>query len=567
LKIEENSLINRHSELDHFKKKAEEIAQGRGEDLFFISPRGRGKTVLLKKLKEVLFWGQEEVIPVYFSFSRGYIDQLDFAEEYLVSVLSQILLFDQKERIASQRQSPFSFSDLKREAERQGLDLIEEIVFVHQRAVRAKDERKGLLSALAAPGRIAQASNKPVWMMVDHIQAIEAFSISGKGIAGLWRDAIASPWAPHLFSGEPPGYLLKNLIPFFEPPNIAIMELAPFPEAEEEELSQFLGKTFKVRIAGDLSRTWFLYLESNPGLLTSLLRDARLETPGLESHQRFVEVYLKSLWQGELGRLFENRLYDFSGRDLWDGHLFLKILHQLLKSGKTGLALADLAKTIDWSSKKGQWLIRVMEQAGLIWERFGNIGLESNRVLRDWVQVMVRKHLRGEDLGQLIKQLGKEIEEGFSKFKEGEESAFPTCGTALQFNLVLPINSDSELVAVRALEQIATYSDLDATSVEKIKVALIEACINAGEHSQSFEKKIRIYFSVQPEVIEIWVEDRGQAFDPVAVQARIVREEPPFSKKRGRGFTLIKEMMDEVRFEKAEVGTRLYMAKKIDKRL
>ena len=57
------------------------------------------------------------------------------------------------------------------------------------------------------------------------------------------------------------------------------MELPPFPEAEEEELSQFLGKTFKVKIAGDLSRNWFLYLESNPGLLTSLIRDAVWKPP------------------------------------------------------------------------------------------------------------------------------------------------------------------------------------------------------------------------------------------------------------------------------------------------
>ena len=199
MKIEENSFINRHSELEHFKKKAEETAQGRGEDLFLISPWGRGKTVLLRKLKEVLFWGQEEVIPVYFSFSRDYIDRLDFAEEYLVSVLSQILLFNQKERIASQRRSPFSFSDLKREAERQGLDIIEEIVFLHQRAVRAKDEHRGLLNALAAPGRISQASNKPVWMMVDHIQVIEAFSITGKGIAGLSRGRDCFPLGPASF--------------------------------------------------------------------------------------------------------------------------------------------------------------------------------------------------------------------------------------------------------------------------------------------------------------------------------------------------------------------------------
>ena len=203
---------------------------------------------------------------------------------------------------------------------------------------------------------------------------------------------------------------------------------------------------------------------------------------------------MKSLWQGELGRLFENRLYDFSRRDPWDGRLFLKILHQLLKSGKAGLALSDLSKTIDWPSRKGQSLIRVLEQAGLIWERFGNIGLENNRVLRDWVKVMVRKHLQGEDRGQLIQQLGKEIEEELSKFKDGEESISFSSETALQFSLVLPITSESELVAVRALEQLATYSDLDAASVEKIKVALIEACINAGEHSQILKKRFGSIF-------------------------------------------------------------------------
>ncbi len=35
MKIEETPFISRHYELDQFKKKAEEIAQGRGEDIVF----------------------------------------------------------------------------------------------------------------------------------------------------------------------------------------------------------------------------------------------------------------------------------------------------------------------------------------------------------------------------------------------------------------------------------------------------------------------------------------------------------------------------------------------------
>jgi serine/threonine-protein kinase RsbW len=568
LKIEDQPLINRQKELDFFQKKAEETAQGRGEDLFLISPWGMGKTALLKRLKEILFWGQEEVLPVYFSFSRVYIDLLDFAEAYLVSALSQILLFDQKERLASRRSSSFSFSGIKIEAERQGLDIIEEIIFTHHRAVRVKDERRGLLNALTAPGRIAQAANKPVWMMVDHIQDIETLPTTGKGIAGFWREVTASPYAPHLFSGEPPAYLLKYLVPFFGPPPVSVMELSPFPDADEEELTHFFEKNYKITMARELSPVWFQYLDSNPGLLTALIREARLETPALDSHQRFVELYLKSLEQGELGRVYENRLYGLSqGEDPRNGRLLLTLMYHLFKAGRGGMALADLSGRLDWPSQKVPLLVRRLERAGLVWERFGNIGLSDHRVLRDWVMVMVRKHLQGGDLRQLIQSVGKEIEEDLSRKKEGEASRFLSGESALQFSLGIPMTPESELVAVRALEQMATYSNLDESSIERIKVALIEACINAGEHSRSFEKKIRVYFSVQPEAIEIVVEDRGQAFDPVAVQARLVRDTEPFSQKRGRGVALIKEMMDEVRFEKTEFGTRLYMAKKIGKKV
>ena len=564
MKIEEGPFINRLSELAYFKQTAEEIAKGKGEDLFLISPLGMGKTALLKELKEILFWGQEGVVPVYFSFSRDYIDLLDFAEEYLVSLLSQILLFDHKEQMATNKQASFSFSGLQREAEKQGKGIIGEVILTHQRNCRIKDDRKGFFNALSAPRRIAQATCRPVWMMVDHIQVIEDFTLTGKGVTGLWREAIASSWAPHLFSGEPPGYLLKNLLPFFGPPDISVRELAPLPAEEGEELGLLLEKYFQVKVARDLSKPWFYYLERKPGFLTPLLRDARLEVSGLESHQRFIEIYLKSLCQGELGRLFENRLYGHKGMDPINGHFLLRILNQLLKS-EGPLPLIDLQKTMGLASKTVQSLVRLLERAGVIREHFGNIALENGRVTRDWVEVLVRKHLYQEDLGQIIKRLGKGIERELTTLKEKEKEPFPTDEKTLHFSLVLPTDSESELVAVRALEQMATYTDLDAASVEKVKLALIEACINASEHSQSFEKKIRVYFTVQPEAIEILVEDRGQAFDPVEVQARIVREADPLSQKRGRGLALIKEMMDEVRFEKAEIGTRLYMVKKIQR--
>jgi serine/threonine-protein kinase RsbW len=562
LKTENTLFFNRQSELTYFQEKAEEIAQGQGEDLFLVSPQGRGKTALLKELGKRLFWGQERVIPVYFSFTRDYGELLDFSEEYLVALLSQMLLFDRKDWIETGRQGPPSFSSLQEEAERQGRDLIEEVIVAHQAAVRNKDDRKGLINALTAPRRLAQAAERPIWMMVDHIQAIEASPLAGKGMAGIWREAIASNWAPHLFSGEPPGFLLKHLLPSFGPPDIPVMELPPLPEEEGEQFALVLEKTSKIKVAMDLSQSWFSYLEGNPGLFTSIIRTARDEKSGLESHQRFVELYLKSLWQGELGRLFENRFYHSGGMDPLNGPPLLKILNRLVKSEGTRLVVTDLQETLDLSPEGIHSLIRILERAGVIWERFGIIGLEKSHVLQDWVEVILRKYLHREDLSRIVKQLGEKIEKRLLNIHEEKEQFFPTEEKVLRFSLILPTGSESELVAVRALEQIATYTELNEGNIDKVKLALIEACINASEHSRSFEKKIRIYFIVRPEALEVQVEDRGQSFDPVEVQARIVREADPLSQKRGRGLALIKEMMDEVRFEKTDVGTRLSMVKR-----
>jgi len=562
LKIEEASFINRQSELAFFKKKALEIVQGRGEDLFFISQPGRGKTALLRELKEILFWEEIELIPVYFSFSGEYVDLWDFTEEYLVSMISQILLFKQKELLVGPNPLPLSFSALKGEAEKQGKDVLEKVILSHQEAYRIKDERKGLLNALEAPGRIAQAINKPIWMILDHIQEIEGITLAGKGVVSLWRKVIASPWAPHLFSGEPPEFLKKVLLPILDSSKMDVMELAPLSAEEGLELAIVLGRFYDLEMANELIKIWFTYLEGNPGTLISLLRETRLEAGKLESHQRFIEIYLNSLYQGELGRGIESRLWRGQEADPLKGGYFLRFLNRLVKSGGSMVPLRDIQKSIDLPGEMVQPLVRLLERAGIIGEHFGNIALENSRILRDWVEVLIRKYLRQEDLEQIIREMSLEMDRHLSGLGEGEQDPSLYKENSLHFSLVLPINSESELVAVRALEQIATYSELDETSIEKVKIALIEACINASEHSQSFEKKIRVYFSVQPGILEIIVEDRGQAFNPVEVQARIIREADPLLRKRGRGLGLIQEMMDDVRFEKAHIGTRLYMVKK-----
>ena len=51
--------------------------------------------------------------------------------------------------------------------------------------------------------------------------------------------------------------------------------------------------------------------------------------------------------------------------------------------------------------------------------------------------------------------------------------------------LTLPVMQDMELAATKTAEVIAKRMDLDAEKTDEISMALIEACINAFQHSKT----------------------------------------------------------------------------------
>jgi hypothetical protein len=67
---------------------------------------------------------------------------------------------------------------------------------------------------------------------------------------------------------------------------------------------------------------------------------------------------------------------------------------------------------------------------------------------------------------------------------------------ASEFELVIPIKDEAELIAARTVEHIARAADFDQESINQIKTALIEACINAAEHGESPDGKIHQRFAI-----------------------------------------------------------------------
>ena len=127
-------------------------------------------------------------------------------------------------------------------------------------------------------------------------------------------------------------------------------------------------------------------------------------------------------------------------------------------------------------------------------------------------------------------------------------------------DLSIPMLPDMELTATTVAESLGAFIGLETTKIDEVKMALIEACINAFEHSRSHERRIDLSFKISDKALTITISDGGDGFDMDDALRRI-EEKRDKGEKRGWGLTLIGELMDEVDIASSPSGTLVKMSK------
>lgn len=139
-------------------------------------------------------------------------------------------------------------------------------------------------------------------------------------------------------------------------------------------------------------------------------------------------------------------------------------------------------------------------------------------------------------------------------------------GTANEFQLIFPMGADNEMLAASAVEQVARRLNFSPVAINQIKTAVVEACINASEHSLSPDQKIYQRFQVENDRLSITISSRGILPANLASNIQAKNETSPeesatIDDRRGWGLRLIRTLMDEVEFERVDEGTSLRMTK------
>lgn len=133
--------------------------------------------------------------------------------------------------------------------------------------------------------------------------------------------------------------------------------------------------------------------------------------------------------------------------------------------------------------------------------------------------------------------------------------------------LTLPMLPDMELTASKTACAMGEHIRMSQDKIDEIQAAVIEATINAFEHSGAPDRKVSIHFHVLGEDgeamgLQITVTDTGIGIpDDKLPKHEGARPLGKLPKKRGHGLKIINGLMDEVDIHSDAHGTTVIMRK------
>ena len=133
-------------------------------------------------------------------------------------------------------------------------------------------------------------------------------------------------------------------------------------------------------------------------------------------------------------------------------------------------------------------------------------------------------------------------------------------------SLTIPVAPDMEIVATAQAAAVGEHLEMSRDKIDEVKLALVEACINAFEHAHARDERLHLIFRMGHDEegadwLEIEVLDQGKGFDHLRIEPPSPQKTFEGKRKRGWGLQIIRSLMDGVEISSGEWGTRIVMRK------
>ena len=568
--ISETDFIGRDRELARLKRLADGKEGITANNLLLEGARGIGKTELLNQLYRILFMDGKNTLPFYYSFQRATLKASSFSRDYFSRFVRQFLAFLKRDPSIAENMS-IPLTKLTPMAYSLGLQWLIDLIDDFQDHAKSADPYEQILAAASAPVAAAGTSGISVVVMLDDFQlATRLYEVhpgDATGLVGLFGDALRTARTPHILSGSPEGSLESIFIDDSLRGRAVRLTVGALQEDEAFALFTSFCSPLGITVP-DESRELMKFLGGNPLYIRNMARAFGRMQKKIVTARDFWECYSYEISEGETAFYWSSVLGELL-RDVDKRSIVLEVLmHEMDSSGddrdlgelarSLGLPrpaprgktrdLGKLARNLDIPETSMRAVWEGLQASGIILGA-GTVQPGADNICRDFVKGLYMREVEGKEPGAVRKL----IEE---KHIDRNES--------YTFDMTIPMESDTELVAAKAIEQIGKNISLNPEVISQLQLALIEACINAKEHSGSYEKKISLKFNATPERVEMAIESPGKAFAPEPAGRKFTIEEKLKSEhKRGMGLKLMREVMDDIRVETVNGRTRVVLIKNI----
>ncbi len=147
----------------------------------------------------------------------------------------------------------------------------------------------------------------------------------------------------------------------------------------------------------------------------------------------------------------------------------------------------------------------------------------------------------------------------------------PEAAVLQEVQLTLQLSSpDVELEAAERVTAVAGSIGMSADKIDEIRMAVVEACINAVEHSASNDGQLYLGIAVlggpekaasDGDSLRVTISDHGVGFDPEKLVQPEIGKKLKSANKRGWGLKIIEGLMDGVDVRSGSQGTSVVMSK------
>lgn len=127
--------------------------------------------------------------------------------------------------------------------------------------------------------------------------------------------------------------------------------------------------------------------------------------------------------------------------------------------------------------------------------------------------------------------------------------------------IVVPRRPQGELAAVPLVDLLGGRMGFPHDTLAEIKLAVVEACLNALEYGQGAVEVEVVAYEDSPARLEITITDRGRGFDIRHVPHPDLTTKLHAPRKRGWGIELMRHLMDEVEVDSTPGLTRVRLTK------